>query len=112
MDYIEIGKRIRKYRKIRNLSQEQLAEKVNISVTHMSHIETGSTKLSLIVLTNIAEKLKVSCDDILFGSNRQLNQNSFIKFDDSYTSDEILLIGEIIKSLKSNLHYFEIKKKK
>lgn len=50
MDYYEIGQRIRKFRKAHDLSQEQLAEKVGISTTHMSHIETGNTKLSLQVL--------------------------------------------------------------
>ena len=57
MNYEEIGKRIREYRKLKNLSQEQLAEKINISTTHMSHIETGSTKLSLQVLVDIAKVL-------------------------------------------------------
>ena len=47
MDYYKIGQRIRKYRKARQLSQEQLAEQIGISTTHMSHIETGNTKLSL-----------------------------------------------------------------
>ena len=57
MDYYAIGQRIRKFRKAQNLSQEQLAEMVNISTTHMSHIETGSTKLSLQVLGELAEAL-------------------------------------------------------
>ena len=47
MDYYAIGQRIRKFRKACGLSQEELAEKVGISTTHMSHIETGNTKLSL-----------------------------------------------------------------
>ena len=47
MDYYKIGQKIRKIRKAHGLSQEELAEKVNISTTHMSHIETGNTKLSL-----------------------------------------------------------------
>lgn len=47
MDYYKIGQRIRKIRKAHGLSQEDLAERVDISTTHMSHIETGSTKLSL-----------------------------------------------------------------
>ena len=46
MDYYEIGQRIRKFRKAHDLSQEQLAEKVGISTTHMSHIETGNAKLA------------------------------------------------------------------
>ena len=44
MDYYAIGQRIRKFRKACGLSQEELAEKVGISTTHMSHIETGNTK--------------------------------------------------------------------
>ena len=40
MRYFEIGQRIRRYRKACGLSQEALAGRVGISVTHMSHIET------------------------------------------------------------------------
>ena len=57
VDYRSIGQRIRKYRLLNGFSQEALAEKVNISPTHMSHIETANTKLSLPVLTDIAEAL-------------------------------------------------------
>ena len=66
MDYYVIGQRIRKTRKAHGLSQEQLAELVGISTTHMSHIETGNTKLSLPVLVSLAEALDVSTDDLLF----------------------------------------------
>lgn len=47
MDYVAIGKRIRAHRKRLNLSQEELSEMIGISTVHMSHIETGYTKLSL-----------------------------------------------------------------
>ena len=66
MNYKEIGTRIRKYRKLKNISQEELAEKIDISTTHMSHIETGSTKLSLQVLVDIAQILEVSTDALIF----------------------------------------------
>ena len=66
MNYYEIGQRIRKFRKAYNLSQEQLAEKVGISTTHMSHIETGNTKLSLSVFADIASALSVQTDELLF----------------------------------------------
>ena len=69
MNYEEIGKRIRKYRKLKNLSQEQLAEKINISTTHMSHIETGNTKLSLQVLVDLATVLEVNTDDLIIDNN-------------------------------------------
>lgn len=65
MDYYKIGERIRKYRKDRNMSQEELAEQVGISVTHMSHIETGNTKLSLPVFVDIANVLQIQTDSLL-----------------------------------------------
>ncbi len=65
MDYYKIGQQIRKIRKAHGLSQEELAEKVNISTTHMSHIETGNTKLSLPVFVDIAAALEVRTDDLL-----------------------------------------------
>ena len=66
MDYYAIGQRIRKFRKAQNLSQEALAEQANISTTHMSHIETGNTKLSLQVFADLAAALHVSADALLF----------------------------------------------
>lgn len=80
LDYAVIGKNIRTIRKARNLSQEQLAEKIWISTTHMSHIETGTTKLSLAVLVDIAEALQVGTDELL-------STQPFIEKND--TSDEI-----------------------
>ena len=65
MDYYKIGQQIRKIRKAHGFSQEELAEKANISTTHMSHIATGNTKLSLPVLVDIAAALEVRTDDLL-----------------------------------------------
>lgn len=73
MNYVEIGRRIRKYRKQQNLSQEELAEKIGISTTHMSHIETGSTKLSLPVLVDLAVNLNVKTDSLLFNEENKTN---------------------------------------
>ena len=65
LDYHGIGQRIRKYRRALDYSQETLAELVDISTTHLSHIETGATKLSLPVFISIAEALGVKADDLL-----------------------------------------------
>ena len=84
LDYAAIGKNIRTIRKIRNLSQEQLAEKIWISTTHMSHIETGSTKLSLAVLVDIAEALQVGTDELL-------STQPFIEKDNAATEIQALV---------------------
>ena len=66
MDYYQIGQRVRRFRRAQGLSQEALAERAGISVTHMSHIETGNTKLSLAVFAALAEGLGVAADELLW----------------------------------------------
>ena len=65
LDYIEIGRNIRHYRLMRNIKQKELAEMIQVSDQHISHIENGYTKLSLITLVSIANALKVDCNTLL-----------------------------------------------
>ncbi len=74
-----IGQNIRRLRKQQGISQEQLAEQVDISLTHMSHIETGNTKLSLPVLAALAKALGVSTDELLRERNKSLPDDLFDK---------------------------------
>ena len=65
---VETANRLVQLRKKRGYSQEELAEKIGISTTHMSHIETGNTKLSLQVLVDLSLALEVKTDELLFDS--------------------------------------------
>ena len=106
MNYYLIGQRIRKFRKAHSFSQETLAEKVGISTTHMSHIETGNTKLSLSVLVKLSLILEVSTDEILF---EQPNTNNSILIDkivgilEKCTSKELSILLDIIQATKISL---------
>ena len=100
MDYFEIGARIRARRKALGLSQEQLAEMVNISTTHMSHIETGNTKLSLGVLVDLAGALQTGCDRLIFGEKQTDSRLSAIISDMSESQKNLL--AELAKAVKSN----------
>ncbi len=106
MDYYAIGQRIRKIRKAHELSQEQLAEQIGISTTHMSHIETGNTKLSLPVLVAIANALNVRTDDLLFSqTNKNINgmyQNIY-NILTSCSPTQLGVITEVIASTKQAL---------
>ncbi|MBQ9205238.1 MAG: helix-turn-helix transcriptional regulator [Treponema sp.] len=63
------GRNVRKYRKERGLTQEQLSEKLEISQKHLSIIETGTQFASASLIGRISEVLKVSPGD-LFGGSR------------------------------------------
>ena len=65
LDYVAIGKRIKIARIRANMTQERVAEIVGLSPSHMSNIETGSTKVSLTSIVNIANALSVTVDDLL-----------------------------------------------
>ncbi len=103
LNYYEIGQRIRKFRKALDLSQEQLAEKIDISVTHMSHIETGNTKMSLPVLAALATALSVRTDDLLFEkpTSRSDINDDIIALLENCNSNELNIIYDVIKATKS-----------
>lgn len=102
MDYYKIGQKIRKFRKIQGLSQEELAEKIGISTTHMSHIETGNTKLSLSVFVDIANALNIQTDDLL-------NDRDIVRTDrankelseilETCTSEQLNVIADVVKAV-------------
>lgn len=110
LDYYKIGQRIRKFRKAQGLSQEQLAEAVNISTPHMSHIETGNTKLSLPVLVSLAQHMHVSVDELLFDDPANRKNNALKEIEtvlDACTPKQTVIISEIIKSTKIAMDQFE-----
>jgi transcriptional regulator with XRE-family HTH domain len=59
--YKEVGRRIAFFRNLRGLSQEELAAKIDISVSHLSKIEASNIQISFSfdMLLLIAEGLDV-----------------------------------------------------
>jgi len=65
--FIQLGIAIAALRKMRGMSQEQLAEKANVSRSHISSIEAPGIvrPFSLEVFFNIADALEVSPEDLI-----------------------------------------------
>lgn len=88
------------------MSQEALAEKINISTTHMSHIETGNTKMSLPVLAAIAVALNVSTDSILFEEKCENKSNATAEIQNELEDcnlTELKIINDVVRSTKVSL---------
>ena len=62
LDYALLGKRIKEERKRLNMTQEQLAEYIEISPAFVGHIERNERSLSLPTLIRIANRLGVTLD--------------------------------------------------
>lgn len=84
-----IGSRIQRLRKEKGLTQEQVAEALDMSVNYLSNIETGRDICSTTLLLGIANLLNASLDYI-FGDNLNYNQNNGMEGE-----QHILLVHEI-----------------
>lgn len=75
MDYGIIGSNIKRERKKRSITQEQLAEKVGISTNFLACIELGIKKGSFETYVNIANALCVTLDTLTCGVVRAGEEN-------------------------------------
>lgn len=80
MDYTQLGKRIREERLALNLTQESLAERVDVSDAYIGQIERGQRSLSLETLVKLAKRLGVTVDYLLQES---------VKADDQQFMDQV-----------------------
>ena len=87
MDMIAIGSRIKEAREQAHLTQEELAEIVDISPTHMSVIERGVKTPKLDTFVKIANALHLSADALL--------QDVVTPVTDSITADLSVRIGRL-----------------
>ena len=112
LDYKSIGIRIKEERSRLKLSQEQLAGRAGISTTHMSHIETGNTKLSLPVLHKISWALGVSPDVLICDSivkAKTIFESELLYYTQDCDETEIRIIADTIISLKNSLRKREFR---
>lgn len=76
----EFGRRIRHYRKIKALTQEQLGELSNVGYKHIGEIERGRKRASIIVLLRLSQALQISIADLIhFSHNPGSEQTRYIQ---------------------------------
>lgn len=102
MSLTNLGNRIRQERQRRGITQEQLAEKVDISVNFMSLIENGRN-MSIETLVKISNALGVSVDYLLSDTvaiNGDVISEQIIQHLSPLSDDEKLFFLNIIKQYK------------
>ena len=106
IDYSAIGVRIRRQRREKKWTQEKLAELSGVEPSNISHIERGTTKLSLPTIVNIANALGVTVDSLLCDSlpaaeNMYIKEASSLLF--GCTHQEQIIITETMRTLREQL---------
>ena len=105
VDYKLIGTRIKEKRKQKKLTQENLAESLDVSVGYVSQVERGATKISLDLLAEIASVLE--CDIAFFveesaiKSKYYMTETIYYAFEGLNEKEKRIILG-IIGILKEN----------
>ncbi len=106
LDYKAIGKRIKIARIKADLTQERLSEIVSISPSHMSNIETGTTRVSLTTLVTIANALSVTADELLCDSiikSRTPFEKDIAMILEDCDEYELRILADMAQALKAAL---------
>ena len=106
MNYKVLGENIRSCRKGVKMTQEELAEKANLSTVFISQLETGVRKPSLETVFKLSCILNVSMDELVKNTD-----NSIVISDDAEITmllkgredKEIRLITGVAKEILRNL---------
>lgn len=100
LDYTIIGERLKKARTDKKITQEKLAEQLDVSIAFLSRIERGSSHINLKRLTQICEILGVSEGYILNGVSSNSTNYLSTEFNDilnSVSPEKQKLIYKIAK---------------
>ena len=93
---IQIGEQIKLAREQAKLTQEQFAERIDVSPQYVSDLERGVVGVSIATLKRICTVLGVSSDQILFGKQTE-NRAAFIADKcKSLSEHQYLLLSDII----------------
>lgn len=106
MDYCKLGLRIKEIRKKRRMSQQTLSYEIDYSIPHISHVENGTTKLSVDFLVKTANALQVTTDQLLCDSldnSEMIFQGEIMESLKNCSNTELKIINRLIKDVKVNL---------
>ena len=107
LDYKAIGQRVKSIRKSRNFTQEQLADFVDSSTSHISNIECGSTKASLPMLIALCNALGVTVNELLAdcvdAAARPQFERDLARIVDDCTDAELRAIVDLAAAAKDTL---------
>lgn len=100
-----LGCNIKKYRKARNLTQAELAEKSDIDFKYLSRLETGLALPSLKTLESIAQVLKISIEQLFETVERvdinDLKHEIYEKIE-IYSLEQLSLLRDLLNVIDSH----------
>lgn len=90
-----LSQALKNIRKINSMTQEELADKLNITRSYLSEIETGSKEPGLILLRKYSETFEIPLSHLFLFSESIDNTNSLSSKFQSFTSKKILSLLDL-----------------
>ena len=97
-----LGGRIRKLRKGRGLTQEQLAQEAGISDKYLSEVERGVSKVSVEVLDKVASGLNVELRDLLsidLDEDRKQMEEYLHKLIKGASDEQLVMLQRVVRAV-------------
>lgn len=82
VNYESLGNKIRERRNFLKVTQENLANDINVSASFISDIENGRRKMSLETMIKISIALKTSLDYFILDNVKDIKLKNNTKFDE------------------------------
>lgn len=82
VNYENVGNKIRERRNFLKVTQENLANDINVSASFISDIENGRRKMSLETMIKISIALKTSLDYFVLDNVKDVKLKNNIKYDE------------------------------
>ncbi len=95
------GNNVHEYRKLKKLSQEQLSEKLEISIKHLSNIETGKVFASAELIETIALVLNVSVAALFYSAEEKSFDTSDFQRIEQIIEEES---AKAVLTIKNRIH--------
>ena len=111
IDFKKMGSRIKAFRADKGLTQEELAQVVDVEIHHIANIENGRRTPSLKLLIYLADALDVSADDLLSDNLDYSKSNTKTEVHDilmDCNPDEKKMLLKILRFMKALFSEFGI----
>lgn len=96
MDLVKTGAFLKELRKEKNITQEELADKMGVSRRTVSRWETGSNMPDMDILIDISDFYEVDLREILDGERKEIKM-------DNETKETVLKVAEFSNEEKGNI---------
>ncbi|MCI6957054.1 MAG: helix-turn-helix transcriptional regulator [Clostridiales bacterium] len=93
---IQIGEQIKRAREKAMLTQEQFAERIDVSPQYVSDLERGVVGVSIATLKRVCTVLSVSSDQILFGFETENRAVAIAEKCESLSENQYMLLSDIV----------------